>query len=215
MVPVLITLSLSEQVPVLTAWQVVKLPAHRKAAQQGQRDIFHIKTLYFEQKFHATFLMASKAEPSAKISRKGINMECARIEPSTAQPRSRLLLAHGSKALPSSQPAEHFEESKHADVQEGADGRQPGRAPLEWAAAPIAVRMEDATYRLRGRPATVAVSQQFDPHQHPVQLLAELESLRRRERALQATIAQHEEVVRCVVPGRCWKLPSNPRAFTW
>lgn len=174
-----------------SAWQVVKLATHRKAAQQGQRDIFHIKSLYFEQKFYATYILAPKAESCASNSRKGISMECG--QGGFAQAKGRPLpLVHGSKASSSNQPGEHSKGFRSGMKVEFADAHEPGGGLSSRPAASEALKMEDGRHRLH----LLA-----DPRQHPVQLLAELESLRRREHVLQATIAQHEEVVRCAWPG--------------
>lgn len=175
--------------------QVLKLPPHRKAAQRGQRDIFHIKTLYFEQKFFATFTMAAKADSRAGSSRKGSSMEHVLDGSVHAKGSSRLQLVHGSKASIGTQLPGIAVGLEAGVTAETIDVYGPGRGLLSQPAD--ALRREDVRNHVQGRPAVRSASQDIDTFQHPVRLTAELESSRRREQVLLAAIAQHQEVVRC------------------
>jgi hypothetical protein len=42
--------------------KVLRFGNRRKAQVQGQRDLFHVKSLYFDRKFHAVFYLSEEEE---------------------------------------------------------------------------------------------------------------------------------------------------------
>ncbi|KAK9819108.1 hypothetical protein WJX74_002074 [Apatococcus lobatus] len=56
--PASIALKPGESACIDVRLRILRFAAKRKAIEQGQRDIFHIKATYFDQKFHSTFFLA-------------------------------------------------------------------------------------------------------------------------------------------------------------
>lgn len=54
-----ISLKPQQSVDIQLQLKVLRFAQRRKASTQGQRDVFHISAPYFEQKWHATFVLAA------------------------------------------------------------------------------------------------------------------------------------------------------------
>ncbi|KAG1664653.1 hypothetical protein FOA52_011790, partial [Chlamydomonas sp. UWO 241] len=66
--PSTVKLKGNETAAVEVKLRVLKFAQRQKAVEQGQRDVFHIKANFFDQKFYATFFLASDAqEPTTKL----------------------------------------------------------------------------------------------------------------------------------------------------
>ncbi|CAD7695444.1 unnamed protein product [Ostreobium quekettii] len=52
-----LSLKPGDSVEVTVKLRILKFAQKSKASEQGQRDIFHIKSKYFEQKYYATFFL--------------------------------------------------------------------------------------------------------------------------------------------------------------
>ncbi|DBA92530.1 TPA: hypothetical protein ACH3X1_002761 [Trebouxia sp. C0004] len=80
--------------------RILRYAQKQKAVQQGQRDIFHIKAAYFEQKFYATFFLAPEtsaapAADSSQIQRRSERTRSADSRSPRLSPRDRSASNHG------------------------------------------------------------------------------------------------------------------------
>ncbi|KAL3148684.1 hypothetical protein ABBQ38_014099 [Trebouxia sp. C0009 RCD-2024] len=105
--PTTLVLKPQQSVDVDVRLRILKFAQKHKAVQQGQRDIFHIKAAYFEQKFYATFFLTPDALPSdsAQRQRRSGRTQSADSHSPANSPRD-LLAAQSSTAPPQHPPAE-------------------------------------------------------------------------------------------------------------
>ncbi|KAL0020086.1 hypothetical protein WJX79_009298 [Trebouxia sp. C0005] len=101
--PTKLVLKPHQSIDVDVRLRILRYAQKQKAVQQGQRDIFHIKAAYFEQKFYATFFLVPEAAAlpnveSSQIQRRSERTRSADSRSPRLSPRDRKNLLQKGKA---------------------------------------------------------------------------------------------------------------------